>query len=111
MLTRGPVTVDVKRLPKREAPKKFGRRLSAAQKERATHICLDCGYIYCLPTPWAETGSDYLCPQCNAPKKRFRKYDAETGKILGDTSAPVVATVAGLASAVAIGALVFVGLQ
>jgi hypothetical protein len=38
--------VNVKRLPKRPAPPKFGRSLTAAQKARATHICIDCGYIY-----------------------------------------------------------------
>ena len=56
-------TVDVKRLPKRPAPPRFGRKLTAAQKERATHICVDCGYIYCDDTPFAELPSDYRCPQ------------------------------------------------
>ena len=36
----------VKRLPKKPAPKRFGRKLTAAQKELATHICVDCGWIY-----------------------------------------------------------------
>lgn len=40
-------SVDVKRLNKKPAPKRFGRKLTAAQKELATHICVDCGYIYC----------------------------------------------------------------
>lgn len=39
--------VNVKRLAKRPIPPRFGRRLTPAQKERATHICVDCGYIYC----------------------------------------------------------------
>ena len=38
--------VMVKRLPKKPAPKRFGRSLSAKQKELATHICVDCGWIY-----------------------------------------------------------------
>ena len=38
--------VMVKRLPKKPAPKRFGRKLTAAQKELATHICVDCGWIY-----------------------------------------------------------------
>ena len=38
--------VMVKRLPKKPAPKRFGRKLTASQKELATHICVDCGWIY-----------------------------------------------------------------
>ena len=38
-------TVDVKRLPKKAAPARFGRKLTAAQKARATHLCIDCGYV------------------------------------------------------------------
>ena len=49
-------TIDVKRLPKRPSPPRFGKKLSAAQKERASHICVDCGYVYTLPTPFAEQG-------------------------------------------------------
>lgn len=41
--------VNVKRLPKKPTPPRFGRKLTAAQRERATHICVDCGYIYCDP--------------------------------------------------------------
>lgn len=37
--------VDVKKLPKKPAPARFGRRLTAAQKARATHLCIDCGYV------------------------------------------------------------------
>jgi hypothetical protein len=40
-------TVNVKRLPKKPAPPRFGRKLTARQLELATHICVDCGYIYC----------------------------------------------------------------
>ena len=39
--------VNVKRLPKKPTPPRFGRKLTAQQRERATNICLDCGYIYC----------------------------------------------------------------
>jgi hypothetical protein len=41
-------SINVKRLPKKPAPKRFGRKLTAAQRELATHICVDCGYIYAL---------------------------------------------------------------
>ena len=95
-------TIDVKRLPKRPAPPRFGKKLSAAQKERATHICVDCGYVYTLPTPFKEQGKDYKCPQCNAPRSRFANYDPETGKASGGaaSNAPLIttaATVLGLA--------------
>lgn len=40
-------TVNVKRLPKKPAPPRFGCKLTARQLELATHICVDCGYIYC----------------------------------------------------------------
>lgn len=32
-------SVNVRRLPKKKAPPRFGRKLTAAQKENATHIC------------------------------------------------------------------------
>eukprot|EP00891_Asterochloris_glomerata_P008449 jgi/Astpho2/8449/Aster-07634 len=80
---RGESTVNVKRLPKKPAPARFGRKLSASQKELATHICIDCGYVYAQKTPFEALSSNYVCPQCNAPKKRFAGYDADTGKITG----------------------------
>lgn len=78
---RGESTVNVKRLPKKPAPARFGRKLSASQKELATHICIDCGYVYAQKTPFEALSSNYVCPQCNAPKKRFAGYDADTGKV------------------------------
>lgn len=53
--------INVKRLPKKPAPSRFGRKLTAAQKERATHICVDCGYIYCDPIAFEEVDPDYRC--------------------------------------------------
>lgn len=35
--------VNVKRLPKKAAPPRFGRKLTARQRELASHICVDCG--------------------------------------------------------------------
>ena len=37
---------NVKRLNKRPMPPRFGRKLSPKQMELASHICLDCGYVY-----------------------------------------------------------------
>lgn len=99
-------TVDVKRLPKRPSPPRFGgRKLSAAQKERATHVCVDCGYVYTLPTPFGEQGKDYKCPQCNAPRSRFANYDPETGKASGGaaSNAPLITTAATAIGVVGIG--------
>jgi rubredoxin len=103
IVVRGPgeKEFDVKRLPKRPAPPKFGRKMSAAQAERASHICVDCGFVYALPTPFADQDRDYSCPQCSAPRSRFAKYDPETGRAVGGgLSTPLVttaATVVGLA--------------
>ena len=102
IVVRGPgeKEFDVKRLPKRPAPPKFGRKMSAAQAERASHICVDCGFVYALPTPFADQDKDYQCPQCSAPRNRFAKYDPETGRAVGGVSTPLVttaATVVGLA--------------
>ena len=41
-------SVKVRRLPKKAAPPRFGKSLTPTQREQATHICLDCGYVYCL---------------------------------------------------------------
>jgi len=75
--------INVKRLPKKPAPPRFGRKLTAGQTALATHICVDCGWIYCETQPFEELGDSYRCPQCNAPKRRFVPYDAETGKKTG----------------------------
>jgi hypothetical protein len=37
--------VDVKRLPSKDAPKRFGKKLTAGQKALASHICVDCGWV------------------------------------------------------------------
>ncbi|WOK98326.1 hypothetical protein Cni_G07037 [Canna indica] len=110
VVSRG-VEVDVKRLPKRPAPPRFGRKLTEAQKARATHICLDCGFIYFLPKPFEEQPDGYVCPQCNAPKKRFAEYDVETGKAIGG-GLPPIGVLVGLAVGIAaVGALLVYGLQ
>ncbi|GMH19673.1 hypothetical protein Nepgr_021514 [Nepenthes gracilis] len=72
VVSRG-AEVDVKRLTKRPAPPRFGRKLTEAQKARATHICLDCGYIYTLQKPFEEQADSYLCPQCRAPKRSITR--------------------------------------
>jgi hypothetical protein len=40
VIVRGDASdINVKRLNKRDAPSRFGRKLTATQRERATHIC------------------------------------------------------------------------
>ncbi|KAG2482278.1 hypothetical protein HYH03_018792 [Edaphochlamys debaryana] len=89
--------VNVKRLPKKPAPKRFGRKLTPAEKALASHICVDCGYIYCDSEPFEETAANYRCPQCNAPKRRFVAYNSDTGKTTGvaEGTAGTIATVVG----------------
>ncbi|XP_035542591.1 uncharacterized protein LOC109012469 [Juglans regia] len=103
--------VDVKRLPKRPAPPRFGRKLTEAQKARATHICLDCGFIYFLQKPFDEQPDSYTCPQCRAPKKRFAEYDVSTGKVVGGGLPPIGVIIGLLAGIGGVGALLVYGLQ
>ncbi|KAJ8554200.1 hypothetical protein K7X08_024878 [Anisodus acutangulus] len=110
VVSRG-VNVDVKRLPKRPAPPQFGRKLTDAQKARATHICLDCGYIYTLPTSFDEQPEDYACPQCRAPKKRFARYDVNTGRATGGGLPPIGVIIGLIAGIGGVGALLVYGLQ
>nr|BAK07366.1 predicted protein [Hordeum vulgare subsp. vulgare] len=111
VVSRGGGDIDVKRLPKRPAPPRFGRKLSDSQKARATHICLDCGYIYFLPKPFEEQPGEYGCPQCNAPKKRFARYNVESGKPIGGALPPLTVIVSLVIGIAGIGALLVYGLQ
>ena len=54
---------------------------------------------------------DYLCPQCRAPKKRFSKYDAETGKAIGGALPPIGVIIGLVAGIAGVGALLVYGLQ
>ncbi|XP_034887181.1 uncharacterized protein [Populus alba] len=103
--------VDVKRLPKRPAPPRFGRKLTEAQKARATHICLDCGFIYTLQKSFDEQPEAYVCPQCRAPKKRFARYDVNTGRAVGGGLPPIGVIIGLVAGIGAVGALLVYGLQ
>lgn len=44
-----PIFAHLQKLPKKPAPARFGRKLTAVQKARATHLCIDCGYVSVLP--------------------------------------------------------------
>jgi hypothetical protein len=62
--------------------------------------------FFCVLQP-----DSFLCPQCQAPKKRFAGYDPETGRALGGGGAPISVLLGVLAGAVAVGALVLYGFQ
>eukprot|EP00850_Spirogloea_muscicola_P022035 SM000273S10245 [mRNA] locus=s273:65016:69533:- [translate_table: standard] len=79
-------------------------------EERATHICLDCGYIYTQAKPFDEQPDGFVCPQCSAPKRRFALYDAETGQSKGG-STPIAVIAGVMLGAAGIAAAVFYGLQ
>lgn len=111
VVSRGGPAVDVKRLPKRPAPPRFGVKLTDAQKARATHICLDCGYIYTLQKPFEELSDGYACPQCQAPKKRFAPYDVKTGKAIGGGLPPIGVIIGLILGVGGVGALLLYGLQ
>jgi len=74
--------VQVKRLPKKPTPPRFGRKLTAAQKDLATHICVDCGWIYC-----AKYGTP-LCPW--SPARQGSWHDAMVGSQAADYLDPIL---------------------
>jgi rubredoxin len=76
-------SVNVRNLSPKPAPRRFGRKLTSRQKELASHICIDCGWIYCEETPFSQQPKGFICPQCNAPKKRFAEFDVNSSKIYG----------------------------
>jgi len=82
-------TVKVKSLAPKPAPRRFGRKLTSKQKALASQICIDCGWIYCEETPFSQQPANFICPQCNASKKRFAGFDAISGKIYGAEGAQI----------------------
>ncbi|KAG5617417.1 hypothetical protein H5410_017241 [Solanum commersonii] len=121
VISRG-ADVDVKRLPKRPAPPQFGRKLTDAQKAsidlciikdvRATHICLDCGYIYTLPKSFDEQATGGLCMSTmHSTKKRFARYDVNTGRAIGGGLPPIGVIIGLIAGIGGVGALLIYGLQ
>jgi hypothetical protein len=53
----------------------------------------------------------YVCPQCRAPKKRFARYDVNTGRAVGGGLPPIGVIIGLLAGIGAVGALLVYGLQ
>ncbi|TXG48680.1 hypothetical protein EZV62_024555 [Acer yangbiense] len=53
----------------------------------------------------------YVCPQCQAPKKRFSGYDANTGKAIGGGLPPIGVIIGLVAGVAGVGALLVYGLQ
>ncbi|KAH9734929.1 Rubredoxin family protein [Citrus sinensis] len=53
----------------------------------------------------------YVCPQCQAPKKRFARYDVNAGKPIGSGLPPIGVIIGLIAGIGAVGALLVYGLQ
>lgn len=103
-----------KRKPNRDkkpAPPKFGRKLNASQKATATHMCVDCGYVYTQKKSFDDQPDGYACPQCNAPKSRFAEYDAETGQIKSNVATPAIVTALTVSMLGIVGYLTVTGLD
>jgi len=103
--------VIVKRLPKKPAPKRFGRKLTAAQMELATHICVDCGWIYAQKKPFGELAGDFRCPQCKATKKRFARYDPVAEKKIGGVEGTAATAATVIVGLLGVGVLLYLGLN
>lgn len=69
------------------------------------HCFRHCQFIYLLQP------DTYVCPQCQAPKKRFARYDVNTGKAIGGGLPPIGVIVGLVAGIGAVGALLVYGLQ
>lgn len=60
---------------------------------------------------FAMQPDDYACPQCIAPKKRFARYDVNTGKAIGGGLPPVGVIIGLLVGVGGVAALLIYGLQ
>jgi hypothetical protein len=58
--------LNVDFMPTMQAPKRFGRKLTEAQKQFATHICADCGWIYTAKCAGFLDPSSALSPAVHA---------------------------------------------
>lgn len=59
-------------------------RITMRAAAKTAYICLDCGYIYSDRKPFESLSSDYSCPVCQAPKRRFKVYDAPVSRNAND---------------------------
>ena len=83
--------IDVKRLPKRPAPPRFGKKLSAAQKERATLSASTAAT--CTPSPPLRgTGQGIRLPPVQRPALALRQVRRRDGqshrRVQGSPSSP-----------------------
>jgi len=61
-------------------------RISMRAAAKTSYICRDCGYIYNERKPFESLSSDYSCPVCSAPKRRFKVYDAPVSRNANDAA-------------------------
>lgn len=80
----------------------------AANQPLAQHVCLDCGWIYNqMPNDatFQELPRSFICPQCQAGKRRFARKNMETGDIENKVDIITIGTYATV-----VGGLVGIGL-
>ncbi|XP_024358272.1 uncharacterized protein [Physcomitrium patens] len=59
-------------------------RITMRAAAKTAYICQDCGYIYNDKQPFTSLPTDYSCPVCLAPKRRFKVYDAPVARNAND---------------------------
>jgi len=87
-----------------------GDKLNRQQMQNASHVCADCGFIYALPTAFADQPANYKCPLCDAGKNRFATYDPETGAT-GSVGIPLYLILSVASSAAFIGLILWAALS
>ncbi|KAF2306638.1 hypothetical protein GH714_019989 [Hevea brasiliensis] len=101
--------VDVKKLTKRPAPPRFGRKLTEAQKAMQAFSQFSFALLQCS---MLECSTGYICMSTmHSTQKRFARYDVNTGKAIGGGLPPVAVIIGLVAGVGAVGALLAYGLQ
>lgn len=73
-------------VPETEGAAGGGGRIYMRVASKGAYICKDCGYIYNDRKPFEKLPSDYSCPVCAAPKRRFKPYEAPVARNANDQS-------------------------
>ncbi|KAF9661248.1 hypothetical protein SADUNF_Sadunf19G0048500 [Salix dunnii] len=93
------------------AENRFLGRRDSDQLSTSLHPRLFLAEIYLFFSSCFMQPDAYVCPQCRAPKKRFARYDVNTGRAVGG-GLPPVGVILGLVAGIgAVGALLVYGLQ
>ncbi|KAG6738506.1 hypothetical protein POTOM_058126 [Populus tomentosa] len=79
--------------------------------EQLTYALIVDSYTPCRNLLMSRHPEAYVCPQCRAPKKRFARYDVNTGRAVGGGLPPIGVIIGLVAGIGAVGALLVYGLQ